>query len=109
MTASVIVSETPVLKSITLTAIVSAVGTQSFAAQAIDQFNNMISSVVTWASSNPSVGTINGSALVIVMEPSTTLVKDSSKENKENKEEKEHKEDKEHKDGKGDLEEDDED
>jgi uncharacterized protein YjdB len=132
MTASVIVSETPVLKSITLTAIVSAVGTQSFAAKAIDQFNNMVSSVVTWASSNPSVGTIddngkftaltigtttitatngtiNGSALVIVMEPSTTLVKDSSKENKENKEEKEHKEDKEHKDGKGDLEEDDED
>ena len=72
----------------------------------------MISSVVTWASSNPSVGTINGSALVIVMEPSTTLVKDSSKENKENKEhkeEKEHKEDKEHKDGKGDIEKDDED
>ena len=132
MTASVIVSETPVLKSITLTAIVSAVGTQSFAAQAIDQFNNMISSVVTWASSNPSVGTIddngkftaltigtttitatngtiNGSALVIVMEPSTTLVKDGSKENKEHKEEKEHKEDKEHKDGNGDIEEDDED
>src|SRR5659263_32973 len=126
MTASVIVSETPVLKSITLTSIVSAVGTQSFAAKAIDQFNNMISSVVTWASSNPSVGTIddngkftaltigtttitatngtiNGSALVIVMEPSTTLVKDSSKENKE------HKEEKEHKDGKGDIEEDDED
>ena len=86
----------------------------------------MISSVVTWASSNPSVGTIdangeftavavgttivtatngtiNGSALVIVMEPSTTLMNDGHKEYKEDKEDNDHREDK------GDIEEHDED
>ena len=53
-------------------------------------------------------GTINGSALVIVMEPSTTLVNDGSKEKKEDKEykePKEHKENKENKEDKDELEE----
>ena len=99
-------------------------------AKTFDQFNHKISALVTWASSNTSVGTIdnngkftalsagkttitatngtiNGSATIIVKAKSSGHVDDDSKEKKEHKEDKnrENEENKEHKENKQELEE----
>ena len=137
-TASVTVTitapvQTPVLTTIKVvppTAKIIVGKNRSFMAKTFDQFNNKVSALVTWASSNTSVGTIdnngkftalsagkttitatngtiNGSATIIVKAKSSGHVDDDSKEKKEHKEDKnrENEGNKEHKENKQELEE----
>ena len=116
-TASVTVTVTPSVQTPVLTTIKVVPPTakiivgknRSFMAKTFDQFNNKISALVTWASSNTSVGTIdnngkftalstgkttitatngtiNGSATITVKAKSFEHVDDDSKENEEHKE-----------------------
>ncbi|CAG0992418.1 Ice-binding protein 1 [Methanosarcinales archaeon] len=106
--------QTPVLTTIKVkppTAKIIVGKNRSFMAKTFDQFNNKISALVTWASSNTSVGTIdnngkftalsagkttitatngtiNGSATITVKAKSSGHVDDDSEENKEHKENK---------------------
>ena len=68
---------TPVLTTITVspaTASVVVGNTQSFTASPKDQFGNPIAAIVTWSSSNTSVGTITSSGLFTAIAPGMTAI-----------------------------------
>ncbi|VVB96365.1 Bacterial Ig-like domain (group 2) [uncultured archaeon] len=68
---------TPVLTTITVspaTASVVVGNTQSFTASPKDQFGNPIAAIVTWSSSNTSVGTITSSGLFTAMALGMTAI-----------------------------------
>lgn len=79
-TASVTVTsggETPVLTTIEVspaTANLKAGQTKSFVAKTLDQFNQMISAIVSWASSNTSVGTIDSNGKFTALKAGTTTI-----------------------------------
>jgi len=65
------------LKTITVippTAHIIVGGNKSFVAKTLDQFNHAISAIVTWASSNTSVGTIDSTGKFTALEKGTTTI-----------------------------------
>ncbi|VVB87949.1 Bacterial Ig-like domain (group 2) [uncultured archaeon] len=69
--------ETPVLTTITVspaTANLSVGRTKSFVAITLDQFNQAISAIISWASSNTSVGTIDSNGKFTALSAGTTTI-----------------------------------
>ena len=79
-TASVTVTttvKTPVLKTIKITppkAKIMIGKTRLFMAKTLDQFNHKISAIVTWASSNTTVGTIDNNGKFTALSAGTTTL-----------------------------------
>lgn len=76
-TVNVVVKSVPVLNKIKVTpspAKIKIGRNQSFMAKTRDQFNHAISAIVTWASSNTTVGTIDSNGKFTALAPGTTVI-----------------------------------
>jgi len=68
----------PVLTTINLTPVSATVvvgNTMNFTATALDQFGNVFPAIVTWNSSNTTVGTINAAGMFTALAPGTATIK----------------------------------
>lgn len=84
VTKTTIVTVTPTVPVLTTiivspatVSIVEGSGT-IFTASALDQFGNPISAMITWTSSNPSIGTINQNGVFLAISQGTTIITASS-------------------------------
>lgn len=77
-TATLTVTPTPVITSISLSPVTTSVlagATKQFTATALDQFNNPIAATFTWTSSNLPIATIDANGLVTTSGAGTSTIK----------------------------------